>query len=312
MPALAIAPIVLSLFACSAAAAAEPGAADPASASGASHAPLRFAWPVPGRVRITETAVKRGTSAIARYELLVTPAPGGGADVRYTAFEPLEVDGQPVGAEASPAVRAAFASLMPRFRIDANGRLSDVVGLDRLARLQAGPNTEPEAPPELTPATRAVLRAAVASTWAAWAGAWIELDLAPGAEVRRPSEVSLLGTRILQTETVRNLGPAADAACKVRLRSETELDDQVAGLVRRALDAARGPTTGSPPERAPASIDTVEGTATAEVLTDPATLMPTVATREKAIHVTFDDGREVTSVEKHRYEFEWIEEQPAP
>ena len=196
---------------------------------------------------------------------------------------------------------------MPRFRVDAEGRLVDVVGLDRLARLRDAPHEPGDSPTELTPESRAMLRATVASYWAAWAGAWAGLELAPGAEIERASEVSLFGAEIEQTERVRHLGPAPDHEGKIRLRSETLLDDRVTRLVRAALDSARRARSPVAPPLVENPVVSVTGTAAAETITDPLTLVPVVALREKVIHATLEDGRTVTSVEKHRYEFEWLD-----
>ncbi|TFH21111.1 MAG: hypothetical protein E4H03_11150 [Myxococcales bacterium] len=81
-------------------------------------------------------------------------------------------------------------------------------------------------------------------------------------------------------------------------------------LVRSALDSARRDRSQAGPPLLENPVVSVTGTAAAETVTDPVTLVPVLAVREKVIHATLEDGRTVTSVENHRYEFEWLDPRP--
>src|SRR5687767_506200 len=98
--------------------------------------PLRFLWPVPGKVKVTERAIKQGNEVVMSYQVSLAPAAGGKrVGVRLTGFEFLEVNGRDA---RTPAIRKQLAealrmvSAIPTLVVNRDGIFHEITGMDEL------------------------------------------------------------------------------------------------------------------------------------------------------------------------------------
>lgn len=297
-------------------------AAVSAAESAASRQALTFAWPAPAKVAVTQDAVKKGKRARMRFNLVTEMDPRDGSLlVGFRDYEFLEFDGMPVDtAEAREALAPVLAltSLVPSFRVAADGALVELVGLDVEAMVQ-GLRRMGKADPQVeavfdrltkSPEMRAQIEAKAADSWSLWVGFWREQDLEEGGTRTVITRVPVLGAELDQQVVVRHLGRAEGCPGCVRLRAEATLEGPDfrkawMGMTRSLAgqgDHAKGL------EEFLASVEDIKRTSIMETVTDPATLKPVTVTSETRVTVRARNQPPAEQTERATYAFAW----PAP
>ncbi len=158
---------------------------------------LRFAWPSPGSVHVSEKTRKDGGASTIAYRLDWAPEAEGDAQLfTYREIELLELNGIDVKATENPilqqAVRQIQPSLqaMPGMRIGAAGELVEFVGLEEMVdkvvqmlRERQGDAFDEEIARRMrTPESQSLLVNGVAKRWYAWVGQLASVETFAGDE----------------------------------------------------------------------------------------------------------------------------------
>ena len=289
--------------------------------------PLVFAWPVPSRVRVTDTQTKDERTSVTRYVVELTPAPAGdGVAMRCVDFEILAYTGldlaDPVAKQKAASV-AAMSEAVPTLIIDPAGRARGVLEDDHaIDAVLAHAKELGVSGEELTrvermlraPPVVATMRQKAFDSWMLWVGAWVGLHLAPGESLHTELEVPMPDGAIAKAPTiVRHLGlkPAKAAGLPPQLAhlnadSVLEGDDVRRALGRVVADllTQSPPPQGLPPD--PDMIESFRRTSRLSVLTDPATLRPQEASLETTQAIALKGLGSRTTLERHEYTFEWV------
>lgn len=275
--------------------------------------PLTFAWPAPGRAIVTQEGIKQGRVARLRYELIAEPVEQGRRiEVAIGTPEFLYVQGIDLKSgqvrEAMAPTLALFAAL-PRFRVDRNGQLEQVIGLpemiDQLSIMLRHSDSHVREFLK-SPEAIAQLEAKVADYWNAWAGAWVGLTLRAGEVREVAAEAPLFSASVPQRVTVRHLGPAPECGSCVRLRLETLTEGAplIAGMVQflENLAARIGAPPGLPIQDL---FETARQAGFVETITDARTLQPRWVQAERTITIKPKGADALIQEEKMTYSFDW-------
>ena len=287
------------------------------------NAPLVFAWPVPSRATVRDEAVKKGVSAVTRYDIALSKSSTEGEYLlELSDFEFLEMNGQKVtGALAerlAPVV--AVAALIPPMRISPNGAyLGPPAGfhLDTLLR-KMRKDLFKDTPAEVwqgletmlrDPAVEAASRKAAGDFWRAWVEAWVGFDLQAGEQAAAQSEIPLGDGKVSTASvTLWNDGPDKTDPALLRLRLTSIQDNEA--LRNFTIAAMLKAVQGSPEAAAQmkAFSDTVRQvriSAEITAVTERSTLRPREVFSKETTAITTADGKTRSQVQSHRYRFEW-------
>lgn len=271
--------------------------------------PLRFRWPVPGRVRVTETTYKHGKELRLRYVAELT-RDAEGLWLRLQEHEALDVDPRSV----APAL--AFARALPGIRIREDGTFGGIVDLESalIAAVASYVRTTNDgaAAQQLhqqlrSPPIQHLLREGASEFWRAWVGVWVGQVVPPGAEVRRPFDTRLPEGLVAPGMLfLRNEGLGADGLAHLVATSVMEgegFTGALAGFMQQV--AATSPV---PDERA-FTTDLVESArkeVTVRATLRPDTLQPAQVAIEQATMVRVrGQGRRCETL-RRRYDFDWL------
>ena len=285
--------------------------------------PLRFAWPAPAQALVTVEAAKGGHSARSSLRLTVTRDLGGPTRLDFSDARLLAMDGSDLsgGAGTGPGEMgsATLEALMPSLLVGPDGRVQDVLGIERLGEaLAAGgmggagtARTDASAARLrqvlARPGVQAQLRARAGEDWRAWVGVWVGRDLRPGAAIDIIGVVPGMGPAVQAKGAMTHTGVAAgfpSGAVRLRLvltadgpefrRAVFEGLAQVAGQDRQALG-----------DLSLERIETASRRQTLELVTDPATLRPYRV--DMGTHIVFRlRGQEAqTQSEAKSFRFQW-------
>jgi hypothetical protein len=300
-----------------------PALARPADPPAKAQAPavrtLRFAWPVPSRVTVTERVLKKGKSAVMRYDAVLSARQGGGYEVKIDQFEFLELDGREVPkGPLPPELKAAtaLASVIPVLQLSAEGEVVDVVGFEASVERALEQVPEEQGMREqlrkvlAQPAMAQAMKQKTSEFWNAWVGSWTGLELAEGHEATGPVPVQLPSGPVESVVTVRHRGPDAAHKGAVRLELETVLEGEpfrkaMVGLVAQMLQGSG--TQGKAPQDVDAMLKSARRVSKVEAVTDGATLRP-YRVRMSQVTKLQVEGQEREQSEVHEYDFAW----PAP
>ena len=274
---------------------------------------VRFDWPAPASVIVTDTTTKKGRTAKMRYRLVISRRDDGGLRVRYRDFEFLEIAGRKVD---TPAMREALApalamaSAIPDYVVAADGAFVEADGLDEMARRvverlsasEGGAAADRAAAMFARPKTRQLLTSAVAKYWDAWAGTWIGWDVPEGDNRMVDSKDPVLGVAVPARRRLSNFGPAPGHAGCIRLtKAMAASGPEVKRALASILQGVAGETADIDAEIAEAAMRSE-----VTVITDPKTLCPRVVETEQVMRVRrTGDDEAIEQVESHRYEFAW-------
>jgi len=296
-----------------------PAEAPPKAAAPAAVPTLRFAWPTPSRVTVTERVVKKGKSAVMRYEAALSARQGGGYELKIDKFQFLELEGQEVPkGELPPQLKAAtaLASAIPVLLISKEGEVQDVVGFEQATERALALVPEEQGMREQLrkvlsqPAMAQAMKQKTSEFWNAWVGAWTGLAMAPGYESTGPVPVQLPAGPVDSLVTIRHRGPDAAHKGAVRLELETVLEGEpfrkaMVGFVAQMLQA--GGAQGKAPPDFNAMLKSARRVSKVEAVTDAATLRP-YSVRMHQVTKLQVENQEREQREEHEYSFDW----PAP
>jgi hypothetical protein len=285
--------------------------------------PLKFAWPVPSKGRVTEAMVKGGQTATTRCTATLDRTEDGGSlKLHLSDWEIVELSGRgPSDPAIAEHVRMALVGLRvtPDLVIGGDGAVKEVVGLEAavdamLREIEKGTDEAQKAQlPKLreqfnSPDARAAMQRNVTRAWKTWIGDWVG-RVVPAGE--RGTEGPF---RVLCPDTVeydvptrfRRLSGESEGAGLVRLTRESVLDGEDARPVLAAFLRKMEQTIGrAPPATGMRYVDR------SVTVADPATLLPKRVLHEQLLTLQIKDVPERTDVERHEYTFEW-EPMPRP
>ena len=278
-----------------------------------------FAWPVPGKVIVTETTLKKGRRVKMRYSLTITRERGKRIRLRYGDFAFLEVDGRDVTSKRwkrALAPSLAATSAIPDCIVNDKGDFVRVDGIDamikRLDKVLAGIRKETAAQARQRraiferPQFRQMMQTAMAGYWDVWVGKWIGWKVAPGRSLEGDVEFPIAGSKLRGKGKWTHHGPVAGMPGHVRLSFQSKAGgpELVAALQGIVTSLGAAPLGQMKNERSPA-----DGTMMTriEAITRLDDLRPAKVTTFKSIRIRESgQAKGKTSVEHHEYLFDWV------
>jgi hypothetical protein len=296
-----------------------PAEAPPKAAAPAKVATLRFAWPTPSRVTVTERVLKKGKSAMMRYDAALSARQGGGYELKIDKFQFLELEGREVPQGELPVelkAATALASAIPVLLLSQEGEVQDVVGFEEameraLAQVPEEQGMREQLRKVLSqPAMAQAMKQKTSEFWNAWVGAWTGLELPEGHESTGPVPVRLPAGPVDSLVTIRHRGPDAAHKGAVRLELESVLEGEpfrkaMVGFVAQMVQA--GGAQDKAPRDFNAMLKSARRVSKVEAVTDAATLRP-YSVRTTQVTKLQVENQEREQREDHAYSFDW----PAP
>jgi hypothetical protein len=143
--------------------------------------------------------------------------------------------------------------------------------------------------------------------WGVWVGAWIGLDLAPGAETETEGAIPMPDGSVLRTPARIRRAPDDPARPDlIELSAESTLAGEGA---RKAFARAMGAILERLPERkdkfAADAIEEFSRSTKASAVVDPRTLVPARAKLEIAVTIALKGMGKRTDTERREYVFDW-------
>jgi hypothetical protein len=285
--------------------------------------PLRFAWPTPAQALVAVEAAKGGYSARSSVRLTVTRDVGGHTRLDFSDARLLAINGRDlsggIGTGPGEMGSVALEALMPSLLVGADGRVQDVLGIERLgdAIVAGGLGGADSARTDAAaarlrqvlarPGVQAQLRARAGEDWRAWVGVWVGRDLRPGAALDIVGVVPGMGPAVQAKGVMTYTGVAAGfPPSAVRLRLELTADGpEFRRAVFDGLAKVAGQDRQSLGDLSPEHVETASRRQTLELVTDPATLRPYRV--DMGTHIAFKlRGQPVqTQTEAKSFLFEW-------
>jgi hypothetical protein len=280
---------------------------------------LNFAWPVPSRVTVTETVLKKGQTAKMRYDMVLTAqSKGENRELKFDKFKFIELDGTDLSVpenqeKLAPVLKhlTAMGSMLPTLVITPDGDVDDVVGMDECAEnaLKLLPSPDPKIAAMLrSPEMIAQMKAKSQDFWRVWVQTWLMSQPTVGKDKTLEIEIPLLGGLKMNAPlTVRNEGPVRENASEVKLTAQTVLEGEPA---RKALQdmmmtlVAKVPPKEGVKPFSPDMIKSLKRSTKFVVVTNPQTMQPQSAESESIIDLAIEDQQK-TETEKHEYVFDW-------
>lgn len=274
---------------------------------------FRFDWPVPGEVRVTAHAEKRGEQSTAAYTVRLEPLADGELGARFEDFRFLNLNGVDA-TEASVAAQlgplTALTSALPTLRLSPDGQYLGTAGLEAVTERvfaalegQLDPATLARLREQFaSPRMRALMQQKSGELWNAWVGAWNGVDIEPGGRLQASVPVEVLGRTLAQKILVEHLGPAPRYDGRAHLRMTTLLEGpEVVSLVAGLIEGLAPPG-----ERVdPNDFSLARSTTVLEVITDAATLRPRWASVLREVFIRRADGERHERVDRQTFTFEW-------
>ncbi|MFN8655176.1 MAG: hypothetical protein U0105_02455 [Candidatus Obscuribacterales bacterium] len=284
---------------------------------------LKFKWPVPSRVTVTETALKKGQTVKLRYDIVLEKQKDGDdMELKFDKFEFLELNGLDMTAPEAKALMGptisqltAIQSALPGLIINSQGRAIDVTGVEQLS--DKALNMLPSADEKMRASIEAVLKSPegiaqikqkTKDFWRVWVQSWIGVALAPGKEKTVDTLVPFMNGNVLTVPMViRNDGKVADAPGNIQLTGVTTLQGpEATKALGEMLLKLRSHMPVNPEVKpfTPDMVQELKRTTTFSVVTNPETLQPKTAQSEIVTDVTISDAHK-SDTEKHQYAFDW-------
>lgn len=285
--------------------------------------PVKFAWPIPSKGRVTEVITKGGRSATTRCTVTLAKTEDGAAlRLHLSDWEIVDIEGKgPDDPAIAAQVRMTLIGLKvtPDLVIGSDGVVKDVIGLDTavetmLAEIEKGTDERMKATlPKIreqfkSPEARTAMTRSSTRVWSTWVGDWLGRVIPAGDRgLEVPHKILCPdGVEYDVPTRFRRMSGEKEGAGLVRLTRESVLDGEDARPVLATWLKKMEETMGrAPPATA---LRFVDRSLTAA---DPATLLPKRVLREQLLTLTIKDTPDRTDVERHEYTFEW-EPIPAP
>ncbi|HLL06002.1 MAG TPA: hypothetical protein VK539_35850 [Myxococcaceae bacterium] len=314
-----VASLAVLLFAAPPAFASNPTEAAPKAVAPSKAPELRFAWPVPSRVTVTERILKKGKRSVVRYDAVLSARQGGGYELKIDGYQFLELDGRDLTKGSLPPelkAAAALAGTVPTLVLSAEGQVVDVVGMEEAIERATALVPEEKGMREQVrkmlsqPAMAQAMRQKVADFWGVWVGTWVGTDLAANEEVTGTMPMQLPSGPVDSAVIVRHRGPDASQKGAVRLEMETVLEGEpfrkaMSGMLSQMMQAAPK-TEGMDFD---AMLKSARRVSRVEVVTDAATLRPYSARASQVTKIQVEDQQR-EDVEEREYSFAWPAQKP--
>ncbi|MBK9258488.1 MAG: hypothetical protein IPM54_01475 [Polyangiaceae bacterium] len=273
-----------------------------------------FAWKMPCRVPVEQVETKKGHTVRLRYMLSAKPGPEGNIDVDLGDFEFLEMDGQDLTtpkmqAELAPAL--ALTTMMPTMVVSPEGDYVRVRGLEALvdrvvAHMGKGMDKQKKAKLATmmrSPRILQMVQAKSGDYWNGWVGAWTGLELAASASREGDDVMDVGGVEIPVRLRYENHGPVKGTPgfYRVSLSSTMAGNSASTGVLALMRSILQDAGSDMPTD---VQVDHVSIVNKVEVVTEPATLLPHRARRERTMELVMAGDRK-KRVEVREETFDW-------
>ncbi|MDZ4836499.1 MAG: hypothetical protein SGJ27_22210 [Candidatus Melainabacteria bacterium] len=281
---------------------------------------LKFAWPVPSRVTVLETVLKKGKTAKMQYDIVLTAqTTGKNREVCFDKFQFLEIDGTDLSVpenreKLGPVLSqvTALGSIIPTLVINPEGKVEDIIGVEDCVEyaLKLLPSADPNLSAMLrSPAMIVQMKQKSVDFWRVWVEMWLMCQAAPGKNATIEIEIPIIGGQTITAPlTVRNEGPSGDTGGDIRLSAETVLQGEPAKKAMQHMMQAlvsKIPVKEGVKPFSPDMIKSMKRSSKFLVITNPKTLQPRRAESESIIELTIEEQSK-TETEKHEYVFDWM------
>jgi hypothetical protein len=278
---------------------------------------LKFAWPVPSRVTVTESTLKKGKTAKMRYDIVLSKqSAGDNYEVNFDKFEFLELDGIDLTVpenreQAAPVLKQATAlgSMLPALVISPKGNVLDVIGMEKC--IESASALLAAADPKVvellkSPEMVEQMKQKSVDFWRVWVETWLTAPES-GKVNAYEMEVPLMGVKLQAPLTVRNEGSSKETGSDVKLIAETILEGEKArqalATMMQNMIAKIPPKEGVKPF-SPDMIKSLKRITRLTAVTNPKTLQPSSASSDSLIELAIED-KQRSEIEKHAYSFDW-------
>lgn len=280
---------------------------------------LKFAWPVPSRVTVTETILKKGKTAKTRYDMVLRAQDAGNnRELHFENYQFIELEGIDLTVtenreKLGPVLNqlTAVGSMLPTLVINPDGNVEDVVGLDKCVdgALKLIPGADPKMEEMLrSPEMMAQMKQKSVDFWRVWVETWLVCKSASGSETSIKMDVPILGGETISAPlVVRNEGPVSGANGDIRLTASAIIDGEPAKKAMQQMMMAmveKIPVKEGVKPFSPDMVKSLRRTTNFLVITNPKTLQPSRAESEAVVELTIEDQQK-SQVEKHEYVFNW-------
>lgn len=283
---------------------------------------VKFNWPIPGIVGVSETVLKKGKTAKIHYDLSwQKDEKEDQINLKYQNFEILELDGVDLSKKENQQTNqkvidmmTAVESSMPTIIIGMNGEAKDVVGLDETIdrALELLPSKSPEELKSLkeflkSPQMQNQIKQKSLEVWRLWVETWLNCAPEEGKEGSLDVEIPVGAATFLSKVKVKNLGESKEFPGCVKFVADGSFEGEEA---RKQFAEMMVQLASRVPQKEgvkPFSKDMVQEVSRAthlEVVINPKTAQPQTATAHSDIHLKIND-KDRDSVEHHDYVFEW-------
>ncbi len=283
---------------------------------------VKFKWPTPGTVSVSETVLKKGKTAKIHYDIAWQKGEKEDQiNLKYHNFKILELDGMDLSKEENQKTNqkvidmmTAVESSMPTLVIGADGEAKDVVGLDETIdrALELMPSKSPEDLKLLkeflkSPQMENQIKQKSLEVWRLWVETWLECAPAEGKEGLLDVEIPVGAATFISKVKVKNLGESKEYPGCFKFVADGSFEGEEA---RKQFAEMMVQLVSRIPQKEgvkPFSKDMVQEVSRSthlEVVINPKTAQPQTASAHSDIHLKIDDKNK-DSVEHHDYVFEW-------
>lgn len=278
--------------------------------------PLRFGWPVPCKVRVTEAIEKLGQTATTRFTAsLERTGDAGDLLLHLSDFEIVDLYGKKGD---DPAVAAQVELTLLQLRVTPDlllaptGEVKDVLGLDKAVDTildelaKSADETKKARLPQLkaqfsSPQAQTAMKDNAKKAWSVWVGEWIGRTIPSGRGADGAFTIACPdGSRTAAPTKLVRLPGDSEGEGLVRFTRESVLDGEDS---RPVLDAWLAQVKAATGKVLPATGLRLVDRALS--VSDPATLRPKRVLREEQRIVQMGRQGERVDLERHEYTFDW-------
>jgi hypothetical protein len=274
---------------------------------------MHFAWPVPGRAKVTHRAERDGHVSTMRYDLAVKRNAEGQLEVRFDGFTFTELDGKDMQASELRAVRAGLEKLtamIPNLLITPEGDYAGVLGMDEMIEALLAFERKTKTPAQMasmerllrSPEVKAMLIAKSGDYWHTWVGVWKDLRLTPGERWTAALEVGTPSGTVEVPAVFEHHGAVPGEPGLVRFSMASTLEGEaaaslMAGILREVIGALGKSTM--------PKLESVRRATKASADIDPRTAKPRRARMEVLMEVKIEGIPAKSQRQVDEYEFAW-------
>ncbi len=291
----------------------------------------RFAWPLPCKVLVEETALKGGKTMVMRYEVSLrreaSEATEGGAESKHLLvslrnFEFLKLDDKDLQTDEmrrqlGPAL--ALAAAIPDLVIDERGKFVKTSGSEAMiervieAQVGVGGGHDDEAQQRMramlsSPAMKASVEASARLFWDAWVGAWAAWSVAPLEKTEEATWLPIGQQRMPATVVATHHGAVDKRPGFVKLSMETRASsDEAREAYAKFLTEVLGASVKDKKAFDKDKIRSLDIRSRVEVVTRLDSLRLFEASYEKRHTIEVEGQKPQLYHEKRSYKFKWAD-----